>query len=148
MATIEHSIEVDVPVRVAYNQWTQFEEFPRFMEGIESVQQIDDTHLHWVAEIAGHREEWDAEITEQHPDHRVASQLGYDACFLSGLGKLPIPGEARVSRLMTRKPYSVSGVGVTNVSRAVLLPACGDITNTARVTYGRGRKTKISSSRR
>jgi uncharacterized membrane protein len=72
MAHIEKSIEVEVPVETAYNQWTQFAEFPRFMEGIESVQQIDDTHLHWVAEIAGHREEWEAEITEQHPDHRVA----------------------------------------------------------------------------
>ena len=72
MTNIEESIEVEVPVRIAYDQWTQFEEFPQFMEGIERVQQIDDTHLHWVAEIGGKREEWEAEITEQHPDHRVA----------------------------------------------------------------------------
>jgi uncharacterized membrane protein len=72
MARIEESIEVDVPITTAYNQWTQFEEFPHFMEGIESVQQIDDTHLLWNAEIGGKREEWRAEITEQHPDHRVA----------------------------------------------------------------------------
>ena len=72
MSTIEHSIEVEVPVRTAYNQWTQFEEFPRFMEGVESVRQSDDRHLHWVAEIGGVRREWDAEITEQHPDERVA----------------------------------------------------------------------------
>jgi uncharacterized membrane protein len=72
MARIEESIDVEVPVQTAYNQWTQFEEFPQFMEGIESVTQIDDTHLHWVAEFGGHREEWDAEVTEQHPDHRVA----------------------------------------------------------------------------
>jgi uncharacterized membrane protein len=72
MTKIEESIEVEVPVRAAYDQWTQFEEFPQFMEGIERVQQIDDTHLHWVAEIGGKREEWEAEITEQHPDHRVA----------------------------------------------------------------------------
>jgi uncharacterized membrane protein len=72
MSTVEHSIEVDVPVSTAYNQWTQFEEFPRFMEGVESVQQSDDRHLHWVADIAGVRREWDAEITEQHPDERVA----------------------------------------------------------------------------
>lgn len=72
MARIEESIEVDVPVRTAYDQWTQFEEFPQFMEGIESVQQIDDTHLLWTAEIGGKKEEWRAEITEQHPDHRVA----------------------------------------------------------------------------
>jgi uncharacterized membrane protein len=72
MAKIEESIEVEVPVDTAYNQWTQFEEFPTFMEGIERVQQVDDTHLRWTAEVGGEREEWDAEITEQHPDHRVA----------------------------------------------------------------------------
>ncbi len=72
MARIEESIDVDVPVRTAYDQWTQFEEFPEFMEGVESVQQLDDTHLLWTAEIGGKQEEWRAEITEQHPDHRVA----------------------------------------------------------------------------
>jgi uncharacterized membrane protein len=72
MATIEEHIDVDVPVRVAYNQWTQFEEFPRFMEGVEKVEQIDDTHLHWQAEFGGASREWDAEITEQNPDERVA----------------------------------------------------------------------------
>jgi uncharacterized membrane protein len=72
MSTIEQSVEVDVPVRTAYDQWTQFEEFPRFMDGVESVRQLDDTHLHWVAEIGGQRREWDAEITEQHPDERIA----------------------------------------------------------------------------
>jgi len=72
MSTIEQSVEVDVPLRTAYNQWTQFEEFPKFMEGVKEVRQIDDTHLHWVVEIAGHRHEWDAEVTEQRPDERVA----------------------------------------------------------------------------
>jgi uncharacterized membrane protein len=72
LASVEKSIEIEVPVRTAYNQWTQFEEFPRFMEGVESVTQLDDTHLRWVAEIGGKREEWTAEITEQHPDERVA----------------------------------------------------------------------------
>src|SRR5205085_5500705 len=72
MATIEESVEVQVPIRTAYDQWTQFEDFPRFMEGVESVRQLGDTRLHWVAEIAGARREWDAEITEQHPDERVA----------------------------------------------------------------------------
>jgi uncharacterized membrane protein len=72
VATVEQSIEVNVPVRTAYNQWTQFEEFPEFMEGVESVTQLDDTHLRWVAEIGGKRDEWEAEITEQHPDERVA----------------------------------------------------------------------------
>ena len=72
MKTIEQSIEVDVPVNTAYNQWTQFEEFPQFMAGVETVRQIDDTHLHWKASIGGIEREWDAEITEQTPDQRIA----------------------------------------------------------------------------
>ena len=72
MSTIEQSVDVEVPVRTAYNQWTQFEDFPRFMEGIEEVNQLTDTKLHWVAKIAGARREWDAQITEQTPDQRIA----------------------------------------------------------------------------
>ena len=72
MSTTEQSIELNVPVRTAYNQWTQFEEFPKFMEGVESVTQTNDTTLHWVAEIAGQKREWDAKITEQKPDERIA----------------------------------------------------------------------------
>jgi uncharacterized membrane protein len=72
VSTIEQSVEVDVPVRTAYNQWTQFEEFPRFMDGVEQVQQLTDTRLHWKAKIAGAEREWDAEITEQVPDQRIA----------------------------------------------------------------------------
>jgi uncharacterized membrane protein len=70
--TIEQSIEINVPIRPAYNQWTQFEEFPRFMEGIERVEQRDDRHLHWVANFGGETHEWDAEVTEQKPEERVA----------------------------------------------------------------------------
>jgi uncharacterized membrane protein len=72
MPTYEESIEVGVPVTVAYNQWTQFEEFPNFMEGVEQVTQLEDHRLHWVAEVSGQRREWDAEITEQLPDQRIA----------------------------------------------------------------------------
>jgi uncharacterized membrane protein len=72
MSTIEESIEVQVPVRQAYNQWTQFEEFPQFMEGVEEIRQIDDTHLHWVTEVGGKRQEFDAEVEEQTPDQRIA----------------------------------------------------------------------------
>jgi uncharacterized membrane protein len=72
MSLIEQSVEVDVPISTAYNQWTQFEEFPRFMEGVKEVRQLDPTHLHWVAELGGQKHEWDAEITEQRPDERVA----------------------------------------------------------------------------
>ena len=69
---VEESIDVNVPVRVAYNQWTQFEEFPQFMDGVDEVRQLDETHLHWVASFGGSQHEWDAEITEQLPDERVA----------------------------------------------------------------------------
>jgi uncharacterized membrane protein len=69
---IEKSIDVEVPVRAAYNQWTQFEEFPRFMEGVEQVQQIDDRRLHWRANVGGKTLEWEAEIAEQIPDKRIA----------------------------------------------------------------------------
>ena len=72
MATIEKSIDVDVPVTTSYNQWTQFEEFPQFMEGVDSVTQMDDTRLHWVATVGGHQKEWYARITEQIPDERIA----------------------------------------------------------------------------
>lgn len=72
MSTIEKSIEVNVPVRTAYNQWTQFEEFPRFMEGVKEVKQLDDRQLHWKSEISGLEKEWDAEIIEQTPDQRIA----------------------------------------------------------------------------
>jgi uncharacterized membrane protein len=72
MSTIEQSIDVNVPVHTAYNQWTQFEEFPRFMEGVEAVRQLDERRLHWRANIGGRVEEWDAVITEQHPDERIA----------------------------------------------------------------------------
>lgn len=72
MASVVESIDVKVPVSTAYNQWTQFESFPQFMEGVESVTQKDDTHLHWIAEVGGQRKEWDAEISEQKADERVA----------------------------------------------------------------------------
>ena len=72
MSRIVESIDVDVPVRVAYDQWTQFEEFPRFMGGVESVTQLDDRRLHWIATVGGVRKEWDAEITQQEPDQRIA----------------------------------------------------------------------------
>jgi uncharacterized membrane protein len=72
MPKIEDTIEVQVPVQQAYNQWTQFEDFPKFMEGIQSVQQLDDTHVQWVAEIRGESRQWTTEITEQRTDEKVA----------------------------------------------------------------------------
>jgi uncharacterized membrane protein len=70
-AVIAEEVDVAVPVTTAYNQWTQFEEFPRFMEGVDEVRQLDDTHLHWAATVAGKHAEWDAKIVEQEPDRRI-----------------------------------------------------------------------------
>lgn len=72
MSNVTKSIDVNVPVRTAYNQWTQFESFPEFMEGVEEVRQLDDTNLHWRTNIGGHKAEYDAVVTEQIPDERVA----------------------------------------------------------------------------
>jgi uncharacterized membrane protein len=107
MATIEESIEVEVPVRTASNQWTQFEEFPRFMESVEKVSQIDDTRLHWVAEIGGERREWDAKITEQRPDERVAWKGEGDGP--SGVVTFHRLGDAR-AKVMVQMEYDPEGL--------------------------------------
>jgi uncharacterized membrane protein len=72
MASVTQSVDVDVPVTTAYNQWTQFESFPEFMNGVAEISQIDDRHSHWKTSIAGVHREFDTEISEQHPDERVA----------------------------------------------------------------------------
>ncbi|CAL9635119.1 SRPBCC family protein [Streptomyces sp. enrichment culture] len=71
MSTVKETVEVDVPLHTAYNQWTQFEEFPRFMEGVEEVTQLDDRHNHWTTKIGGVRREFDTEIVDQLPDERI-----------------------------------------------------------------------------
>ncbi|WP_413451735.1 SRPBCC family protein [Georgenia phoenicis] len=72
MSQVQESIDVDVPVSTAYNQWTQFESFPQFMEGVESITQVTDTLNRWVTTVGGQRREFNTEITEQHPDERIA----------------------------------------------------------------------------
>ena len=72
MAYVEESIDVNQDITTVYDQWTQFESFPRFMDGVKSVQQPDDTHLHWIADVGGRTKEWDAEITQQIPDTRIS----------------------------------------------------------------------------
>jgi uncharacterized membrane protein len=95
-------------VQTAYNQWTQFEEFPSFMEGVEQVRQVDDKHLHWVAEFGGSRHEWDAVITEQLPDERVAwrNTDGKDNAGVVTFHKL---GDAR-SRVMVQMDFVPEGI--------------------------------------
>ncbi|MGI8651777.1 MAG: SRPBCC family protein [Geodermatophilaceae bacterium] len=72
MSTVTESVDVEVPIKVAYDQWTQFESFPQFMDGVEEIRQLDDTHTHWVVKVGGVTREFDATITEQHPEERVA----------------------------------------------------------------------------
>jgi uncharacterized membrane protein len=72
MSSVTESVDVEVPVTTAYNQWTQFESFPQFMGGVERISQLDDRHLHWVTKVGGVEREFDTKITEQHPDERVA----------------------------------------------------------------------------
>ena len=105
MASVIEAVEVEVPVRTAYNQWTQFEEFPQFMEGVKEVRQLDDTHLHWTVEVAGRTKEWDAEVTEQLPDERVAwrSQAGTDNAGVVTFHKID-DGRSRVTVQIDAEP--------------------------------------------
>ncbi|HEY7344827.1 MAG TPA: SRPBCC family protein [Gaiella sp.] len=104
MATIEKSIDVRVPVSVAYGQWTQFEEFPQFMEGVEQVTQLDDSHVHWVAEVGGERREWDAEIVEQEPDRVIAWRSTGGTPNSGRVEFMPIDEGTRVSVRMEHEP--------------------------------------------
>ena len=111
MASIEESIEIEVPVSTAYNQWTQFEEFPRFMEGVKSVRQIDDRRLAWRAEVAGRDKEWEAEITEQHPDERIAWR-SVTGARNAGVVTFHRLGDTR-SKVMLQLDYEPEGVTET-----------------------------------
>ena len=123
MATTKKTVEVQVPVRTAYDQWTQFEEFPRFMDGVESVKQLDDKRLHWKATVGGRLKEWDAEIVEQRPDEIIswrstsgANNAGTVTCNRTG-GNLPANTDA------------------PNITIVVTAPAApGTISNTATVS--------------
>ena len=108
MATIEKSVEVDVPVSVAYNQWTQFEEFPQFMEGVKSVRQIDDTHLQWTAELGGQEHSWEAEISQQEQD-RLISWRAVDGKYNSGKVTFEPIGADR-TRINVEMTYDAEGM--------------------------------------
>lgn len=107
MASVQESVEVNVPVTVAYNQWTQFEEFPQFMEGVKSVRQLDDTHLEWTAELGGEQHSWKAEIGEQEPD-RVVSWRAIDGKYNSGKVTFD-PIDANRTRVNVEMTYDAEG---------------------------------------
>jgi uncharacterized membrane protein len=141
MATIEKSIDVDVPVRTAYDQWTQFEEFPRFMESVESVKQLDDTHLHWVAKVGGKRKEWDARITEQIPDKRIAwtSEGGAGNAGVVTFHRL---GDHK-TRVMLQIEYEPEGIVETagDALGVVTSRIAGDLQRFKEFIESRGRET-------
>ena len=107
ISTIDESIEVAVPVSTAYNQWTQFEEFPLFMEGVDDVRQHGDTRLHWVATIGGHTAEWDAKILEQHPDEQI-SWISEDGKKTRGTVSFEALGDSK-TRIRLSMSYQAEG---------------------------------------
>lgn len=111
MATATKSVDVQVPITTAYDQWTQFEEFPKFMEGVETVRQLDDRHLHWTVKIAGVQREFDAEITEQHPEERIAwrSTGGVDQAGVVTFHKL----DAETTRVTLQLEMEPEGMAET-----------------------------------
>jgi uncharacterized membrane protein len=104
---VDASVEVEVPVSTAYNQWTQFEEFPRFMKGVDEVRQLDDTRLHWVSSVGGKRAEWDAKILEQHPDSQI-SWVSEDGKKTRGTVSFESLGESRTLVRLSMS-YQVEG---------------------------------------
>jgi len=107
MSTIEKSISVDVPVRTAYDQWTQFESFPSFMGGVEEVRQLDDKHLHWKASIAGVTREWDAEIVDQTPDERITWRA---VDGTTNAGTVSFASEGTGSKVTLRLEFEPEGI--------------------------------------
>ena len=109
MATINKSIEVAVPVRAAYNQWTQFEDFPQFMEGVKSVRQLDAKRLQWKAEVLGKDVEWTSEITHQIPDERITWRSTSGAKNVGSVSFVPIATDrTKISLAMEYEPEGVA----------------------------------------
>ena len=141
MASVIEAVEVEVPVRTAYNQWTQFEEFPQFMEGVKEVRQLDDTRLHWTVEVAGRTKEWDAEVTEQRPDERVAwrSEAGTDNAGVVTFHKID-DGRSRVTVQIDAAPdgpIEAAGDALGLLERRVK----GDLQRFKEFIEGRGSET-------
>jgi uncharacterized membrane protein len=141
ISTIDESIDVGVPVSTAYNQWTQFEDFPLFMEGIDHVEQRDDTRLHWVATFAGRTAEWDAKILEQQPDSQI-SWISEDGKKTRGTVSFEPLADAR-ARIRVSMSYKVEGALETAGSTAGLdaQRVRGDLERFKELIEARGEET-------
>jgi len=141
MERIHRSIEVDRPLSTVYGQWTQFEEFPRFMEGVLEVAQVDEQSLHWVAEVGGKREEWTGEILRQIPDREIAWRQTRGAVNAGLVTFTPLgPDRTRVGLMLLYDPQGLVekvGDALGFVSRRVE----GDLRRFKRFIEGRGEET-------
>jgi len=141
MSTVEKSIDVDVPVHTAYNQWTQFESFPQFMEGVDRIDQTSDTMTHWLTSVGGVTREFDAEITEQHPDERIA-WTSVDGPKNAGVVTFHRLGDDK-TRVMLQMDFVPEGL-VENVGDKLGIVgrrAAGDLERFKEFIEGRGTET-------
>ena len=138
MSNVEQHIDVEVPVRTAYDQWTQFTQFPQFMQGVERIDQITDTRTHWVTKIAGVTREFDAEITEQTPDQRIAWKA-VDGATNAGVVTFHRL-EAGKTRVMLQLDFEPEGVleNVGDKLGIVSRRATGDLENFKKFIESRG----------
>jgi uncharacterized membrane protein len=140
-SSITESIEVNVPVRTAYNQWTQFEDFPQFMKSVHEIRQLDDKHLHWKANVAGEEKEWDVEITEQIPDKRIAWRS------ITGVPNAGVVTFHKISdtctRIMLQMDYTPEGPmeKLGDAMGAVRMEARSNLTNFKEMLEQRGSET-------
>lgn len=141
ISSVEESIEVNVPVRTAYNQWTRFEDFPTFMDSVSEVRQLDNRHLHWRAQVAGKEKEWDAEITEQVPDKRIAWR---SASGVPNGGVVTFHKIAdNVTRIMLQMDYQPEGAieQIGDALGAVRMEARSNLQRFKEMIEARGRET-------
>ena len=140
-SSVAESIEINVPVKTAYNQWTQFEDFPQFMKSVKEIRQLDNKHLHWVANVAGETKEWDAEITEQIPDKRIAwrSVTGVKNGGVATFHKI----SENVTRVMVQMDYEPDGAleAVGDAMGAVRMELRSNLQNFKEMLEKRGSET-------
>jgi uncharacterized membrane protein len=140
-SSVQESIEVNVPLSTAYNQWTQFEQFPHFMDSVHEIRQLDDRHLHWRANIAGKEKEWDVEITEQIPDKRIAwrSTSGVANGGAVTFHKL----SDSTTRIMLQMDYQPEGMveQIGDAMGAVRMEARGNLQRFKEMLENRGKET-------